>query len=95
VTVTSSEGLHARAVILVAELARSFESKVALVKGDERVEATEVLQILSLGAAEGERIAMEAVGSDAEEAIEALTQLFAGNFDENGGKTRETEASSN
>ena len=89
VVVTNAEGLHARAATLVAELARRFEAKVELAKDCERVEGTEVLQILSLGVAQGEQLVLEATGQDAEEAVEALVELFAGNFVEDGEKSEE------
>jgi len=85
VTVTNCEGLHARAAASVADLVRRFESRVSLVKDCERAEATEVLQLLSLGAAQGEELWLEATGHDAEEVVEALARLFAGNFAEEGG----------
>jgi len=39
-----------------------------------------VLQILSLGTAQGEQLLLEAIGNDAEEVLNALAALFAGNF---------------
>lgn len=54
VKITNSEGLHLRAARSVADTVRRFESQVCLVKDGERVEATEVLQMLSLGVAQGE-----------------------------------------
>lgn len=90
VIVTNCEGLHLRAATSVAELVRRFDSEVKLIKNAERVEATEVLQICSLGAAQGERLCLEATGCDAEEVLDALVQLFTGNFDKNDKKTVET-----
>jgi len=89
--VTNCEGLHARAATLVADLVRRFDSKVNLMKDCERAEGTEVLQILSLGAAQGEQLSLEAVGSDAEEVLDALVELFAGNFVENRENAARTE----
>jgi len=83
VTVTNKEGVHARAATLIAESVRRFDAKVVLGKGCERVEGTEVLQILSLGAAQGEQLLLEATGQDAEHALEVLLQLFADHFSEN------------
>ncbi len=91
IVVTNDEGLHARAATLVAELARRFKSDVKLTKDRERVQGTEVLQILSLGAARGEELLIEAIGHDAEEAVDALVQLFAGNFSEDVEASEKTE----
>ena len=80
--VTNREGLHARAATLVAELVRSVPARVELVKGTHRVDGTDVLQILSLGAAQGEELALEATGEDAFAALDSLVRLFASNFGE-------------
>ena len=83
VVVTNREGIHARAAALIAELARRFDSEMLIIKDCERVKATDVLQILSLGAVQGTQLSLEAIGHDAEEALDALVQLFAGDFSEN------------
>ena len=82
VDVTNLAGIHARAATLIAELVRQFDSKVLVIKDCERVDGTDVLQILSLGTGPGEQVCFEAVGGDAEEALDALAQLFANNFGE-------------
>ena len=73
--------MHARAATLIAKVVRGHQSKVSLRKGAERVEGTEVLQIMSLGAGEGDEVTLEATGSDAEAVLEALAALFEGHFD--------------
>ncbi|MEE8450770.1 MAG: HPr family phosphocarrier protein [Thermoguttaceae bacterium] len=83
VAVTNEEGIHARAATLIAELVRRFDSKVEVIKDDERVESTDVLQVLSLGAAHGSKLSLEAVGGDAEEVLDALAKLISDNFSEN------------
>ncbi len=95
VRITNSEGLHARAASLVADLVRQYGSKVRLVKNQERVEGTEVLQILSLGAAQGEELLIEAIGHDAEAVLDALEQLFVGNFVEGHQETKQEDSGQN
>ena len=82
VVVTNYAGLHARAATLIAKLARRFDCRVELIKDRQRVEATDVLQILSLGAYSGVQIGLEANGPDAEQALNALVQLFNDKFGE-------------
>ncbi len=82
VTVVNREGVHARAATQLAETVRRFHATVELVKGRHRANGTEVLQILSLGAAAGEQLQLEAVGPDADAALDALVHLFAGKFGE-------------
>ena len=92
VIVTNCEGLHARAATLVAELVRRFHSEVKLAKDSERVDGTDVLQMLSLGAAQGQQLLLEASGHDAEKVLDALVELFASNFVEDHERTEKTES---
>jgi phosphotransferase system HPr (HPr) family protein len=55
---------------------------VDLVSDRQRVDASEMLQVLTLGAAQGEQLAVEAHGDGAEEIVEALDRLFKDKFDE-------------
>jgi len=81
VTVTNAEGIHARAAMAIAATARRFDCRLTIVKNRERVDGTDVLQILSTATHQGEQLFLEAVGPHAEEAIAALERLFAGNFE--------------
>ena len=67
-------------------MVRSHNARVVLQKENNRVEGTDVLQILSLGTAEGEQLVLEATGNDAEKVLEALAKLFDGNFHEDDGE---------
>jgi len=80
VRLSNPEGLHLRAATVIAEVARRYRSKVALHKGSQRAEATEVLQIATLGAAQGEEVVLEASGDDAEAVLDTLVDLFHGGF---------------
>jgi phosphotransferase system HPr (HPr) family protein len=87
VIVTNPEGIHARVAVALAEAVRRGHSRVTLIKGQERVEASEVLQIMTLAAAQGERVEIEAVGPDAAAVLDSLEPLFAGQF---GDETKKT-----
>jgi phosphocarrier protein len=82
VVVANRLGVHARAAVMLVTAARRFDAKILIRKGVHEVDATEVLQVLSLGAAQGEWLSLEAVGSDAPAAIDELEQLFLRKFDE-------------
>jgi phosphotransferase system HPr (HPr) family protein len=82
VVVANQAGVHARAAVMIATAARQFVAKVVIVKGLSKVEATDVLQLLSLGAMQGEQLVLEATGNDAVGALEALENLFLRKFDE-------------
>jgi len=80
VTVANPEGLHLRAAMLIAEVARRHQADVKMTKGLDCVDAKSVLQVMSLGAYEGEELLLEAEGPGAETVIEELAQLFARHF---------------
>ena len=75
-------GIHARAAVMIATLARKFGAKILVTKGLQQVEATDVLQLLSLGAAQGEPVCLEAIGTDGQGALDSLEELFIRKFDE-------------
>ena len=56
---------------MFVKLATRFESKVEVVKGNERVDGKSILGILTLAAAEGTTLSIEAAGPDAQEALDA------------------------
>jgi phosphotransferase system HPr (HPr) family protein len=82
VVVANQAGLHARAAVMVVTEAKKFRARVVISKGDQEVEATDVLQMMSLGAAQGEELSLEAQGEEAAEAAEAIERLFLRKFDE-------------
>ena len=82
VVVTDPAGVHARTAVAIAETVRRGKSRVTLVKDGQPVEGTEVLQILTMVADQGDTVTLEAVGPDAEAVLSALEPLFAGRFGE-------------
>lgn len=82
VVVSNTQGLHIRAATAIANTVRQFHSKVELVKNQLRVEGTDVLQILSMGADSGTQLVLEATGPDAHEALAAVVRLFSDKFGE-------------
>lgn len=83
VVVTNPQGLHARPADLFVKLATRFASRVEVVKDRERVDGKSILAILTLAAAEGAKLSIEAEGPDAAEALEALVALVEHDFAEN------------
>jgi phosphotransferase system HPr (HPr) family protein len=80
VLVTDPAGVHARTAVAIAQAVRGGKSRVALVKGQQRAEASEVLQVMMLAVAQGERVQIEADGPDAVAVLDSLEPLFAGQF---------------
>ena len=83
VIVTNPQGLHARPADMFSKLATRFAATVELVKDHERVDGKSILAIMTLAAAEGTRLSIEAAGPDAQEALDALAALVEQDFAEN------------
>lgn len=69
-------GLHARPATLIVEELSKFNSDVYLVRDNRRVSAKSVIELLMLGATDGERLTIEAEGADAQKAVEKLAWLL-------------------
>ena len=79
VTVGSTVGLHARPAAAIAEAAADLDSEVTLTKaGEEPVDASSSLLIMTLGAGHGDTI--EVSGED-QAAVDAIAALVEKNLD--------------
>jgi phosphocarrier protein HPr len=81
VVVDNPQGLHARPAELFARLALKFESRVEVIRNDQRVDGKSILEILTLGVLPGTELILEAQGHDAQQAIDALARLIESHFE--------------
>jgi phosphocarrier protein HPr len=83
IVVTDPVGVHVRTAADIAKTVRQGRSQVTLIHKDRRLtETTEALQIMTLAAAPGDRVEIEAVGPDAAAVLDALEPLFRGRIDD-------------
>lgn len=75
-------GLHARAAAKLVHTAGGFQSRVTVEKDGEEVDAKSILGILLLAAGQGSQVTIRCDGQDEEDAMRAVTALFANRFDE-------------
>ena len=75
-------GLHARVAARIADTVQNYDCQVVLVKGDTEAEGDSVLSILTLDAPQGSSLRVKAWGPQANEAVCALSELFAQRFGE-------------
>lgn len=80
VVVSHPNGLCLRGASAICKLANVFDAKLEIVKGEQRIEASDALQVVLLAADCGSHVTLEATGPGAEEAVDALATLFAKNF---------------
>ena len=80
VIIQNEQGLHARPAEMFARLAAKFKSKIDVLREGDRINAKSIMDLLTLGAAKGTELVLEAEGPDAQEAVEALAELVENGF---------------
>lgn len=80
-------GVHLRVGSLISKTANRFspDTEITLRKGSYIADCRSVLDLLSLGAFQGDTVILEVSGNDAEEAQAAVTELFNARFHEDEG----------
>ncbi|MFD2670997.1 HPr family phosphocarrier protein [Marinicrinis sediminis] len=77
VVVKLKTGLHARPAALFVQEANKFSSEIFVEKDDKKVNAKSIMGIMSLAISSGTEIHISGEGSDAEQAVTALTELVS------------------
>ena len=77
VQIVNELGLHARPAAEFVRCAMRFQSEIVLRRGDDRFSAASILEVLSANLDCGARVVLEAIGPDAEEALDELEKLLA------------------
>lgn len=78
--VLNDKGLHTRPSTELVKCAARFNSDVNLTYGDYVVNAKSILGILMLAARKGSKVWVEAVGEDADRAVDAIVKLAKRRF---------------
>jgi phosphocarrier protein len=78
--VINDKGLHTRPSTELVKCASSFKSQVTLHYQSVSVNAKSLLGILMLAAARGAKITVEAIGEDAEQAVQSILELAKNKF---------------
>jgi phosphocarrier protein HPr len=82
VEICNERGLHARASAKFVKAASQFDARVTVTRDEHTVDAQSIMGLMMLGAGPGCMVEIAAEGPQAEEALDALTQLIADRFDE-------------
>jgi phosphocarrier protein len=83
VEIINKLGLHARASAKLTQVAGRFKANVWVGRNGRRVNAKSIMGVMMLAAAKGSTIVVETDGPDETDAMDAVTQLIAGRFEEN------------
>jgi phosphocarrier protein len=81
-TIVNRRGLHARASARFVKCAEAYDAEIRVTKDGQTVGGTSIMGLMTLAAAPGCRVDLEAEGPDAAAALEALATLVEGGFGE-------------
>jgi phosphocarrier protein len=82
--IVNKRGLHARASAKFVQMVERFDAEVWVTKGSETVGGTSIMGLMMLSASPGTSIIVSASGLEAQAALDAITELVAGKFNEEG-----------
>ncbi|UCH22163.1 MAG: HPr family phosphocarrier protein [Deltaproteobacteria bacterium] len=81
-TIINELGLHARAAAKIAELAQQAESKIWLLKNEEKVDASSILDILTLICPKGTKITLTAEKKSDRKILDGIAAVVETGFGE-------------
>ena len=81
-TICNKRGMHARASARFVKCAEAFDCEIRVSKDGQTVGGTSIMGLMTLAAAPGSCIEVEAEGPDAAAALDALAALVADGFGE-------------
>jgi len=82
IRIVNEKGLHARASAKFVQLVEKFDADVRVIRCGESVGGTSIMGLMSLAAARGTDITVDAVGTDAAAVIAAIDSLVSSRFGE-------------
>ncbi|WP_018175361.1 MULTISPECIES: HPr family phosphocarrier protein [unclassified Thioalkalivibrio] len=82
VPIVNRLGMHARAAAKFVSLASQYASDVTVSRNAQEVNGKSIMGVMMLAAAQGCEVTITTDGEDAEEALDALTELVANRFGE-------------
>lgn len=80
--VRNRAGIHARPASLIAQTANKFASEINFEKDSATINAKSIMGVLTMAAGYNTTLTVRASGSDEEDAVNALYQLFESKFEE-------------
>jgi phosphocarrier protein HPr len=84
IPIINKRGLHARASAKFVQMVERFTAEVWVTKGSETVGGTSIMGLMMLSAGPGTSIVVSAIGPDAQAAVDAIAELVASKFNEEG-----------
>jgi phosphocarrier protein HPr len=82
VSITNPLGLHARSAAKIAKLVKNARSKVWIIKGEDRADASRIIDILSLAGIKGSTLTLLIDDPSDIDILNDLAQLIENGFGE-------------
>lgn len=82
IVVSNKLGLHARAAAKLTRLAGQYSSEIFIARESRRVNAKSIMGVMMLAAGKGTTVQLHAEGGDAQQALDAIKELFDDKFGE-------------
>lgn len=77
IVINIPNGLEARPVALLVQVASQYECSIHVVSEEKRVNAKSIMGMMSMGISSGEAVTVEADGPDEEQAIENIEKYLS------------------
>lgn len=78
VTINLENGLEARPIAMLVQVASQHESSIYLESGDKKVNAKSIMGMMSLSLVTNEKVTIIADGSDEEAAVASIEKFLSG-----------------
>lgn len=78
VEIKLQNGLEARPVAMLVQVASKYESKIYLESTGKKVNAKSIMGMMSLGLDNGDQVTVSAEGTDEEAAVDAIEKYLIG-----------------
>jgi phosphocarrier protein HPr len=82
VNIQNEFGLHARPAALIAAIAQKANSKVWMIRNEEKVDASSIIDILTLACQKGKEVTIQIEDSSDMDVLEKIADLFQKGFGE-------------
>jgi phosphocarrier protein HPr len=82
VNIQNKLGLHARPAALIAAIAKEANSKVWMIRNEEKVDASSIMDILTLACLKGTEVTIRIEDSSDIDVLERIANLFQKGFGE-------------
>jgi len=80
VVIQNPLGMHMRPAGIFVKKAQEFESRIKVIREGYGVDGKSIIDVITLGAAKGTKLTIEAEGNDAQAAVDALAELVENSF---------------